>query len=65
MVSIKHTRKVNFFDQYFLVHDSDVDYFKDGYCNFLFLFGYEWDNFEEYVFVNGYKIVNDTIEGQF
>ncbi len=64
MVSIKHTRKVNFFSQHYLVRDSDVDHFNKNDSQFLFIFGYRWEDLEEYVFINGYKIVNDMIEGQ-
>lgn len=65
MVSIKHTRKVNFFSQHYLVRDSDVDHYKDGFDQFLFIFDYGWDDLDQYVFINGYKIVHNMIEGQF
>lgn len=65
MVFIRRSRKVNFFSQHFLVHDYDVDHFDNPGSQFLFIFGYGWDDLENYVFINGYKIVNDEREGQF
>jgi hypothetical protein len=52
--------KTNFFQQHFLIRESEVEYYEHSYKLFLCLTGYEWESSlqimqvpTEFIFING------------